>query len=462
MVFSSSFFLLVFLPIFFLIYALVAKTYKNIVALVASLFFYAWGAPMFVYLLLVTMLLDFFIAQQMITKFGKEKKILLIISLFVNLGLLAYFKYSNFFVTTIFGENAHWEKVILPIGISFFTFQKISYVLDVYRGSKEPLDKIVDYCLFVLLFPQLIAGPIVRYNDVAEEIKDRTETDEKRILGFFRFTVGLSKKVLIANLLGKEAELIFQTPYSELNSTQAWYGALAYTFQIYFDFSGYSDMAIGLGKMMGFNFPENFNSPYTSKSITEFWQRWHITLGSWMKDYLYIPLGGNRVAKWRLYFNLWLVFLISGLWHGASWNFIIWGAYHGLFLVIERLYLKKYLDRIPAYLSILYTFFLTVLGWVIFKIDDWVKLREYFKVLFSFNFKQIEIENYIVFIFVLSIIIGFGAFNKKLNEFLHQLFNTLENVRNSVAIVFCSILLFISCISGIVGSGFNPFIYFQF
>jgi len=282
---------------------------------------------------------------------GKKKKLLTAISVMLNVGLLAYFKYANFFVENInevlaaIGiEQIKWTAVTLPIGISFFTFQKMTYAVDVYRGVYHPLKKPTDFALYILMFPQLIAGPIVRFNEIANQIEDRSwnENNNNRLTGFFRFTVGLAKKVLIANVLGEQVDLIFGLGQLEFNTVTAWIGIVAYAFQIYFDFSGYSDMAIGIGRMIGFDFPENFNNPYISRNITEFWRRWHITLGRWMRDYLYIPLGGNRVSTMRLYFNLWVVFLISGLWHGAAWNFVIWGAFHGLFLVMDKLFLLKF------------------------------------------------------------------------------------------------------------------------
>jgi alginate O-acetyltransferase complex protein AlgI len=275
---------------------------------------------------------------------GKRRKFFLTLSLIFNLGLLIYFKYANFFVENLdsilnsFGlKSVVWTKIALPIGISFFTFQKITYTVDVFRKVHAPLKKVWDYAFYILMFPHLIAGPIVRFNLIADQIEDReyNETTDNRLTGFFRFTVGLAKKVLIANVLGEQVDKIFALSGGDLTSSLAWIGIVAYTFQIYYDFSGYSDMAIGLARMIGFDFPENFNNPYISQSITEFWRRWHMTLGRFMKDYLYIPLGGNKVSTVRLYFNLWVVFLLSGLWHGAAWNFVLWGAYQGIFLVAD-------------------------------------------------------------------------------------------------------------------------------
>lgn len=359
MVFSSIIFLFYFFPIFFLIYYLAGDKYKNAVILAGSILFYAWGAPSFIFVILGTTAMDFYLVRIMSHSRRKYlRSLLLITSLSLNLGLLFYFKYSNFFIENINHllavagmKEISWVKLLLPIGISFYTFETLTYVIDVYRGIHKPLKNFWDYQLYIVLFPKLIAGPIIRYHDFANQIYDRKTyyTSEYRLRGLYRFFIGLLKKVLIANAMAANADAIFNIPQSQLGTLTAWLGALSYTFQIYFDFSGYSDMAIGLGLMMGFRFPENFNNPYTSLSITDFWRRWHMTLGAWMKNYLYIPLGGNKVkTKRRLYFNLWLVFLASGLWHGAAWGFVIWGAYHGFFLVVERM---GYLNGFPTWVK---------------------------------------------------------------------------------------------------------------
>ena len=320
MVFSSIVFLLYFLPLFLITYFLVDKKYKNLVILFFSIAFYSWGAPKFIFVILGTTFIDFHLVKWMsATESENRRKVLLALSVSVNLGLLLYFKYSNFFIDNVNsllgllgGGEIKWTKLLLPIGISFYTFETITYVVDVYRKIHKPLKNFWDYQLYIILFPKLIAGPIVRYHDLADQITDRShnENNENRLTGFYRFVIGLSKKVIIANHMGLLADTIFVQDYATMDSYTAWIGILAYTFQIYFDFSGYSDMAIGLAKMIGFKFPENFNNPYTSRSITEFWRRWHITLGAWMRNYLYIPLGGNRVdSNLRKYANLWIVFL---------------------------------------------------------------------------------------------------------------------------------------------------------
>lgn len=473
MVFSSIVFLLFFFPAFLALYYVTPKKFKNYALLLASIIFYAWGAPKFVFILLGSVIVTFYLVRWMhFAPSKKHKKLILFASLFINLGFLAYFKYANFFIENVnhliqnFGFQPFiWTKVLLPIGISFYTFQTITYAIDVYRKVHDPLDKLSDYTLYIIMFPQLIAGPIVRYNYIADQLVNRKESTEDRLMGFYRFCIGLSKKVLIANVLGSQADIIMAMDFHTINSTIAWVGILAYTFQIYFDFSGYSDMAIGIGRMIGFRFPENFDNPYTSKSITEFWRRWHITLGAFMKFYLYIPLGGNKVkTKRRLYFNLWFVFLISGLWHGASWGFVIWGAYHGFFLVIERLFLSKLLKRAGTFVSLIFTFFITMMGWVIFRIEDYKEAFIYYQKLFAFNFSQYRFPDHnefytflliAVFFSFITLLPGGSALEKKV------FYSSYTRKEYIVGFVISILLLAIS-ISSITTSGFNPFIYFRF
>ncbi|MCC6385640.1 MAG: MBOAT family protein [Bacteroidia bacterium] len=473
MVFSSIVFLLFFLPVFLLLYYLAPKNLKNIVILISSIFFYSWGAPKFIFVILGTTFLDFHLVRWMAhTERILHRRLMLTLSVSVNLGLLVYFKYSNFFienineVLSVFGKSPiQWTKLILPIGISFYTFETITYVVDVYRGVHKPLKNFWDYQLYIILFPKLIAGPIIRYHDLADQITDRTKNDtvDNKLTGFYRFILGLAKKVQIANHMGLQADTIFAMPYSELDSYTAWIGILAYTFQIYFDFSGYSDMAIGLGKMIGFRFPENFNNPYISGSITEFWRRWHITLGAWMKNYLYIPLGGNRVSTKRLYFNLWFVFLASGFWHGASWSFIVWGAYHGLFLVLERGFLLKFYNRIAKLASTGITFFIVIIGWVFFRVEKVEDACSYLKRMFAIDFKypeQFDLEFY--FFFALAVLFSFFAYpaiGQKIQNLVY--FDNYTRSRHVTLFVISIVLLMLS-ISSITASGFNPFIYFRF
>lgn len=461
------------MPAFLIIYFILGKKLKNIFALLASIFFYSWGAPDFIFVVLGSIFIDFYVVKLMDKAVGKKKLLLISLSVLLNIGLLLYFKYANFFIEnvnnflTVLGtKNLHWTNIALPIGISFFTFQKLTYSVDVYRKVHAPLKKVTDYALYILMFPQLIAGPIVRFNEIADQIEDRSwnENNNNRITGFFRFTIGLGKKVLIANVLGEQVDLIFATQDLEFNTLTAWLGIIAYAFQIYFDFSGYSDMAIGIGRMIGFKFPENFNNPYISQSITEFWRRWHITLGRFMRDYLYIPLGGNRVSAKRLYFNLWVVFLISGLWHGAAWNFIIWGAFHGLFLVADRLFLLKMFQKIGKIPSIVITFFFTLIGWVLFRADNIFMARDYLNNMFDFDFSNdvIYFNNKFITILIIAIFFSFwGGFNN-IEKWQKKLFSQGKNLKVVISMFVISIVLLVACVGSITSSGFNPFIYFRF
>jgi alginate O-acetyltransferase complex protein AlgI len=479
MVFSSILFLLYFLPAFLLIYYLLPYKLRNSWVLLASIAFYTWGAPDFIFIVLGSIIADFFLVKYIHRSEGRNKRLLTAISIAMNVGLLAYFKYANFFVDNfnhLLGElgvsTLHWTSIALPIGISFFTFQKITYTIDVYRKVHSPLHHIIDYAMYILMFPHLIAGPIVRFNLVADQIEDRrfNEKVENRITGFYRFIIGLSKKVLIANVLGAEADKIFALDAATMGSGQAWTGIIAYAFQIYFDFSGYSDMAIGLALMIGFNFPENFNNPYISQSITEFWRRWHMTLGRFMREYLYIPLGGNKVSTARLYFNLWIVFLLSGLWHGAAWNFIAWGAFHGLFLVADRLFLMKILEKIGKVPAILFTFFVSLIGWVLFRSITLTYAWDFLKAMFSFSPTGEPVDLSLKFITILLIAIlfsffaafkGVEAWQLKILSNSSSLPRFGEGLGWGLKIGF-SIIFLIFCLSAIISTGFNPFIYFRF
>ena len=484
MVFSSISFLLYFLPIFLFLYYLSAKKHKNWVILAASIFFYSWGAPKFVFILLASTFVDFYLVRWMHqTDEKKKKKLLLGFSIAINLGLLAFFKYANFFVENVnsflsnFGGDAiQWTKIALPIGISFYTFQTLTYSIDVYRKVHKPLKKVWDYILYIMMFPQLIAGPIVRFNTIADQIEDRNETDNDRLLGFYRFCIGLAKKVLIANVLGaavasvigESPEAVLQVDWGMVNSAIAWWCILAYTFQIYFDFSGYSDMAIGLGRMLGFKFPENFDNPYTSRSITEFWRRWHITLGAFMREYLYFPLGGSKIkSRSRIYFNLWFVFLMSGLWHGASWNFVLWGAFHGVFLILERVFLLdlfKKMGKSGSIIGLLYCFFVVMMGWVLFFIEDLSSVGTFYSKLFAFDFSHVSSPYTNEFFFILSVAIFF-AFCTLLKPIqkIHDLIYFGEYKSWQIILMFVITLsLFAFSVASIAASSFNPFIYYRF
>ena len=475
MVFSSSIFLFWFLPIFLGVYFLVDKRYKNAIALLASLVFYGFGSPKFLLVLLLSIFIDFFLVRQIDkSDDAKRRKLVLVFSVILNIGLLAYFKYANFFVDNFnamlaaFGANpVRWTKVVLPIGISFFTFQKMSYSIDVYRKTSAPLKSIADYALFIMLFPQLIAGPIVRYNEIAEQITDRSanETADNRILGFYRFVIGLSKKMLIANILAKYVDHVFALPTAEIGLSTAWLGILAYTFQIYFDFSGYSDMAIGMGRMMGFKFPENFNNPYISQSVSEFWKRWHITLGSWMMDYLYIPLGGNRKGKRRTYVNLWIVFFLSGLWHGAAWTFVAWGAFHGLFIVMDKMFWLKASKKIGKVPRVLITFVIVMIGWVLFRADTIDYAVHYVGAMFGANgnLPDFYIDQQFVMTLIIATFFAFFGLTKAGDKALDFFFNRKAySARQYIWVGLLMMILFVLSASFILKGSFNPFIYFRF
>lgn len=469
MVFSSIYFLVYFFPVFLGVYFLAKKEYKNMVALLGSLAFYVVGGRLFTIILLGSIVLDYYIVKRITVTKGEERRFMFWLSIGLNVVMLAYFKYANFFVENLIAlvGQGEWVRIALPIGISFFTFQKMSYTIDVHKGTHKELKNLSDYALYIILFPQLIAGPIVRYNEIADELEDREKNDtiDYKLIGLFRFTVGLAKKVLIANVLGEAAAQYFSADPSSLSFYQAWLGALLYAFQIYFDFSGYSDMAIGIGKMLGFNFPENFNFPYIARNITEFWKRWHMTLTRWMRDYLYIPLGGNRVSNGQMYLNLSIVFLVSGLWHGASWNFVIWGAFHGMFLIFDRLFLLKFTDKIGQLPSIALTFLITLVGWVIFKIENMADMGNYFAAMFGAGEATAIIEPSLQawLILFIAFVWSFAVLYQPLNTYVAGLV-TLRSVsahQSTLIGVFTFLLMSISLVY-VSGSGFNPFIYFRF
>ena len=471
MVFSSIVFIFYFLPVVLLVYYLAPDKAKNVVLLIASLVFYAWGAPDFFPIFIASMICNFLITNKMHnTEAPKAKKGWLAVSMVLNIGLLAYFKYMNFFVDNV---NAllqltnhaaiQFTRVALPVGISFFTFQSISYTIDVYRKVSEPLRRWYDYMLYISLFPQLIAGPIIRYNTIADQLVSRSIPMEDRVGGFMRFTVGLGKKVLIANTLAVFADEVFAMDFGSMSSGTAWWGILAYTFQIYFDFSGYSDMAIGIGRMLGFRFGENFNVPYISQSISEFWRRWHITLGRFMKEYLYIPLGGNRVSRGRTYFNLWVVFLISGLWHGASWNFVLWGVFHGTFLILDRLFMLDILKKMGRIPSILLTFLVVVLGWVVFRAETVGDAWHFYQALFAFRqgATAAVAPQFLLFL-LLAVFFSFSPVFRLGDQCMGALYSETHSKGVTIALFTVSMLLFFLSVGNLAVTDFNPFIYFRF
>lgn len=476
MVFSSITFLVYFLPLLLLLYFISPDKIKNYVLLIASVFFYSWGAPKFIFVILLTTTLDFYLVRLMAASSNESRrKFILVISLCLNLGLLLYFKYCNFFIENInvfldflnAGE-IKWLSVVLPIGISFYTFETITYVVDVYRKEHAPLSNFMEYQLYILFFPKLIAGPIIRFSQISDQIRGRfANYDLDMILnGFFRFIIGLSKKVFLANTIGLTANAFFSADPQTLGTADCWIAAIAYSFQIYFDFSGYSDMAIGLAKMFGFRFPENFENPYTATSITEFWKKWHISLGSWMKNYLYIPLGGNRVnSNVRLYINLGIVFLLCGLWHGAAWTFIVWGIFYGSWLIIEKIFLLKWLKKIGK-LSMIYTLIVILTAGIIFRSENMSQAFAMIGKMFSWSAsgqQVITIGNKAMFVFFLCTIFSFFVllpYGSKIQDYLF--YKEDKSVRAQLVIVLFSLGAFVLLLGNITSSNFNPFIYFRF
>ena len=461
MVFSSLLFMFIFLPIFFVIYYVSPKGIRNLVLLIASLIFYAWGEPIYIFIMLFSTVFDYIIGL-LINKFREKRsvaRIFLITSIVVNLSLLGFFKYTDFFISNIngiFGASIGLLNIALPIGISFYTFQTMSYTIDLYRGKIGVQKNIISFGAYISMFPQLIAGPIVTYSHVEKEINQRTISWDKFGEGTMRFIEGLGKKVLIANNIGLLWENIKALPQSELTLVGSWLGIMAFALQLYFDFSGYSDMAIGLGKMMGFQFPENFNYPYISRSITEFWRRWHITLGSWFREYVYIPLGGNRVGSIRLYMNLFVVWFLTGFWHGAGWNFIIWGLYFSVLLVLEKSFLIKLFERLPAFVSRIYLIVAVLISWVFFSLEKMDLIGQYLRTMFGWGGTAVInsntlylILNYLV-LFIIAIL------------FATPLIDRMKvKINRWVLYGFYMTVLFLST-AYLVDSTFNPFLYFRF
>ncbi len=478
MVFSTSIFLALFLPLFLLLYELTPARRKNYTLLAASVLFYAWGAPKFVFVLIGFSVINYLLVRFMEReKAVRRKKQLLTLTVVLNLSLLAVFKYANFFVQslndllTALGMTAfYWTEIALPIGISFFIFQSITYGVDIYRGECHGARNYANYLVYIIAFPQLIAGPIVRYKTIAAEIENRTATYNDKLSGFYRFSIGLAKKAIIANFMAQQADLLFAgnigiETFRELSTSEAWLGVLAFTFQIYFDFSGYSDMAIGLGRIMGFHYPENFNNPYTARSISEFWKRWHMTLGDFMMNYLYIPLGGNRTkTKARHYLNLWIVFLLSGLWHGAAWNFVLWGMFHGFFIVLEKMGTQKLLQRIGSVPAMLVTFLIVMVGWSLFAVDSVEKWWYLAQAMFSF--RDLDLFRILpIFLPMLAFAIFFSFFfaGKPLDKVQHFFFYKETYTHTQHIVLFITmLLLFILSVAHVTAASFNPFIYFRF
>lgn len=456
MVFSSLLFIFRFLPLFFITYILSPIKYRNLILLIGSLLFYSFGEPKYFIVMIASILVDYFVGINIENNFDNRKKCkhLLLISILFNMGSLFFFKYFNFFINNvnmILGLSINELNITLPLGISFYSFQTLSYSIDVYRGEVKAERNIIDFGAFVSSFPQLIAGPIVKYSDIDKEIKNReiklTNIEE----GIEIFIIGLAKKVLLANNIGMLWTDIYSKSIKDITTPLAWLGVLAFSFQIYFDFSGYSSMAIGLGKMLGFTFPKNFNFPYISKSIREFWRRWHITLSSWLKEYIYIPLGGNRVGRTRYFFNLLILWFFTGFWHGAEYTFIIWGLYFFILVYIESRFIKNFLDKHKVF-SHIYTIFFLLIGWCIFAIDNIELLFLYLKKMLTFSY-SIEWIYYIKNYFIILLICILCS-----TPLILEIYKKLnENIK--VIIMF---ILFVLSIAYLVDSTYNPFLYFRF
>lgn len=466
MLFSSMVFLWVFLPICLIGYYLIQPKFRNVFLLIASLIFYAWGEPRFVFLMVLSIIVNYIFAI-LIEDTPKEKKAFLTLGIVFNLALLGYFKYFNFLIENInllFQAEISAKTIVLPIGISFFTFQIMSYLIDVYRNPEIKAQRnIINLGLYIALFPQLIAGPIVKYKDIEKELLVRNVAVEDFSYGIKRFVIGLSKKVLLANNLAVTVDLIFAQNAGDLSSVTLWLGAIGYMFQIYYDFSGYSDMAIGLGRMFGFHFQENFIYPYLSNSIKEFWRRWHISLSTWFKEYLYIPLGGNRKGKVKLYRNLLVVFFATGLWHGASWNFIIWGLWHGLFALLERMKFGGFLAKTRVFNKV-YVFFVVIIGWVFFRADNLNLAVEYLKGMFLWHLGEqiplrMVVSNQFFVVLLFSILLS-GILQSILQRIKRNEF--FESEKITWIDDFAMPAMLIVCIICLVSGTYNPFIYFRF
>ncbi|MEE3392800.1 MAG: MBOAT family protein [Lachnospiraceae bacterium] len=492
MVFSSLVFLCMFFPCVVTIYYLIpgisgkhfsseknSHIFRNLFLLIASLIFYAWGEPVYILIMIFSTVFDY-INGRLIGNFkisGKDRaaKAVLIGSIAVNLGILGLFKYSDFIIENInkiFRTDLGLLSLALPIGISFYTFQTMSYTIDVYRGEVKAQKSFINFAMYVALFPQLIAGPIVRYKTIEGDIGHRNESRRKRVRGMQRFIAGLSKKVILANQIGAlYTQITASLGTSDMTMCYAWLGALAYAFQIYFDFSGYSDMAIGLGLIFGFHFPENFDHPYESRSITEFWRRWHMTLGTWFREYVYFPLGGNRKGLARQIFNIFIVWALTGLWHGAAWNFVLWGLYFAVLLFIEKIFMLNVLKRLPDWFGRICTFILVVFGWAIFASDSWDILTQYIRAMFGIgvNFSGPNTVYFFKEYLILFIIMALGSTTIPKRSVRRIAADYVIGVhwKRKLYIVrtiyfTVSILLVFVSMSFLISGSYNPFLYFRF
>ena len=466
MVFSSLGFVFGFLPLFLIVYYCVNEKYRNLILFLGSLIFYAIGEPVYVLLMLLSVIVNYYGGILIDKKEGRARKALLTLFLAYDFLMLIFFKYTNFFIENLNGifylsKSTHHISslnVLLPLGISFYTFQIASYVVDVYRKDVEVCNNILNLGTYLCMFPQLIAGPIVVYSRVEKELRQREITFLKFEDGLKAFVIGMGYKVLIANIMGVIWNDISTIGFSNITTQYAWVGAISYTFQIYFDFAGYSLMAIGLGRMLGFDIPQNFNNPYISKTVTEFWRRWHITLSSWFRDYVYIPLGGNRKGKFRTVINLFIVWALTGFWHGASWNFVLWGIYFFVLIFIEKLFLKKLFEKTKI-IGRLYTFFAVIISWVIFAITDFNKLFEYLSRMFPFypNINTVNPVDYVSSLYSYwYVFLAALVFSTPLPQKIYKKY------KNNFLVVLVLLLVFWGCVYRLMISANNPFLYFRF
>ncbi len=472
MVFSSLLFLFRFLPAVLILYYIAPRKLRNVILLLFSLFFYAWGEPKYVFLMLFTITMDFFIGKGIdkAKKEGNQKKAkrFLMTSILVDLSILGFFKYADFLigtVNTLTGAGIPLLGIPLPIGISFFTFQTMSYTIDVYKGSTEVQKNWIKYGTYVSMFPQLIAGPIVQYKTIAEQMEHRKENTSDFSEGIHRFMIGLGKKVLIANNIGALWDAIAVLPVDGLAAGTAWLGALAYTFQIYFDFSGYSDMAIGLGKMFGFEFLENFHYPYVSTSVTEFWRRWHISLSTWFREYVYIPLGGNRKGDSRTITNLLIVWMLTGFWHGAAWNFVAWGLYYGIILILEKFVWGQYVEKWPGAVRHIYAMVLILIGWVLFFSPSLGYALKYVGVMFGIGASGLMdklswfylLSNWLIY---LMAVLGSSSIGYRLMRNIQRAPGSRVGKYTMTGVMY--LVMFALSLAFLVTQSFNPFLYFRF
>lgn len=468
MVFSSLTFLFVFLPIVLLIYYISPRPLKNFVILLFSLIFYAWGEPKFIFLIILSILINYIGALQIVKNSSdtEKRKFIFITLLLIDISILFFFKYYGFIISSIgslFGIDLVIRDIPLPLGISFYTFQQISYIIDVYTKKTKVQKNLINFAAYITMFPQLIAGPIVKYNDIESQLKNRNENLTQFSSGVHRFIIGLGKKVLLANSIGAIWSEIKVIPLNEISILTSWIGIIAFALQIYFDFSGYSDMAIGLAKMFGFEFLENFNYPYISKSVTEFWRRWHISVGTWFREYLYIPLGGNKKGNLIQIRNLFVVWFTTGLWHGASFNFIAWGIYFGVILFIEKIIFKNILNKLPSFLCHIYTLILVLIGWVIFDMNTLSSAMEYISIMFGLS-NNLVVDKLSLFILsnnIVILLIGIICSTTLLPNLFKKLRCSLKK-SNIFIIISMYLIIFILSISYLVGESFNPFLYFRF